>query len=64
MPEWRSNASRRSDGEGSRARIIAIPLGFRSRSLAAALYVGIALMWLLPDHRIERVLEEEESGGR
>ncbi|MEO8336170.1 MAG: TMEM175 family protein [bacterium] len=44
--------------------IIAIPLGFVSRWLAGALYVAVALMWLLPDRRIERALEEEQSRSR
>jgi uncharacterized membrane protein len=42
--------------------LIAIPTAFVSRWLAGALYVAVALMWLVPDRRIERVLAEEESG--
>jgi uncharacterized membrane protein len=41
---------------------LAIPSGFVSRWLAGAFYVAVALLWLLPDRRIERVLAEEESG--
>ncbi len=35
---------------------VAIPLAFASRALACALYVVVAVMWLVPDRRIERVL--------
>jgi uncharacterized membrane protein len=34
----------------------AIPLAFVSSWIASGLYVGVALMWLVPDRRIERVL--------
>lgn len=34
--------------------IAAIPLAFVNRWLAYALYVGVALLWLVPDRRIER----------
>jgi uncharacterized membrane protein len=35
---------------------IAIPLAFWSRWISLALYVFVALLWLIPDRRIERVL--------
>ena len=35
---------------------IALPLAFVHRLLAQAIFVGVALMWLVPDRRIERVL--------
>ena len=35
---------------------IAIPLAFVSPRIANGLYVAVALMWLIPDRRIERVL--------
>ncbi|TCJ17963.1 DUF1211 domain-containing protein [Parasulfuritortus cantonensis] len=38
----------------------AIPLAFVSTGLAQVLYVGVALMWLVPDRRIERVLGRGE----
>jgi uncharacterized membrane protein len=41
---------------------LAIPSAFVSRGFAGALYVAVALLWLLPDRRIERVLAEAESG--
>ena len=37
----------------------AIPLAFLSSLLACALYVAVAVMWLVPDRRIERALTEE-----
>jgi uncharacterized membrane protein len=36
----------------------AIPLAFTSQWLAQALFVLVALLWLVPDRRIERVLTE------
>jgi uncharacterized membrane protein len=35
---------------------LAIPLAFVREWLAWTLYIGVALMWLLPDRRIERVV--------
>jgi uncharacterized membrane protein len=35
---------------------IAIPLAFVHQAIAGALYVGVALMWLVPDRRIESAL--------
>ena len=37
---------------------LAIPLTQRSAWLACAIYAAVALIWLLPDRRIERVLGE------
>ena len=37
---------------------IAIPAAFWSQWLAGALYVAVAVMWLVPDRRIERVIAE------
>ena len=36
----------------------AIPLAFVSPWIAGALYVSVAVMWLIPDRRIERKLVE------
>ena len=41
--------------------IIAIPIAFVSRWIAGALYVAVALMWLVPDRRIERALAEQAA---
>jgi len=37
----------------------AIPLAFVNRWLSCAIYVGVALVWLVPDTRIERAIETE-----
>jgi uncharacterized membrane protein len=39
---------------------LAIPLAFVREWLAWALYIGVALMWLVPDRRIERVVGAHE----
>jgi uncharacterized membrane protein len=39
--------------------LLAIPLSFVNRWIALALYVLVALMWLIPDRRIEAFLAEE-----
>jgi uncharacterized membrane protein len=36
---------------------VAVPLAFVSRWIAGGLYVFVALLWLIPDPRIERKLE-------
>jgi len=36
----------------------AIPLAFVSQWIAQAIYVGVSLMWLVPDRRIERVMPQ------
>jgi hypothetical protein len=39
---------------------LAIPVSFMSTAIAGAIYAGVALMWLLPDQRIERVVAAAE----
>ena len=41
--------------------LAAIPLAFLSPWLASGLYVFVALLWLVPDRRIERVLAKREK---
>jgi uncharacterized membrane protein len=41
--------------------LTAIPLAFVSSWIASAVYVFVALLWLIPDPRISRVLEEREQ---
>ncbi|HLX27800.1 MAG TPA: TMEM175 family protein [Casimicrobiaceae bacterium] len=41
--------------------LAAIPLSFVSHWIGQALYVAVALMWLVPDRRIERVLAESDE---
>jgi uncharacterized membrane protein len=42
------------------AYVVAIPGAFVSTWISAACYVGVALMWLVPDRRIERALAERD----
>ncbi len=41
------------------AYAVAIPLAFLRPAIACAIYVLIAVLWLIPDRRIEKVLREE-----
>lgn len=41
--------------------VVAIPLAFVSPWLACAIYILVAVMWLIPDRRIEKTLEESAS---
>jgi len=43
---------------------VAIALSFVSRWIACVLYVLVALMWLVPDPRIERVLSDTEDPAK
>jgi len=40
--------------------LVAIPLAFLSSRAAIALYIFVALLWLIPDPRIEKALEKRE----
>lgn len=42
--------------------VVAIPLAFVHEAIAGALYVAVALIWLIPDRRIERLLSREAPG--
>ena len=44
--------------------VMAIPAAFLDQRIAAALYVLVALMWLVPDRRIERFLADGGESGR
>ena len=49
-------------GKGSLvAYMTAIPAAFASRGISAVLYIAVALMWLVPDRRIERALANRPS---
>ena len=39
--------------------VIAIPAAFMHAAIAGALYIVVAVIWLVPDQRIERILGEE-----
>jgi uncharacterized membrane protein len=43
------------------AYVLAIPAAFVSQWISGALYVGVALMWLFPDQRIERLVTGEHA---
>jgi len=43
--------------------LIAIPMAFVEEAVAGAIYVIVALMWLVPDRRIERVLGSGASAA-
>ena len=54
-----------ADRKGQLSRVVylvAIPAAFVRPWLADALYVTVALIWFVPDRRIERVLAIEASG--
>ncbi|HWN07535.1 MAG TPA: TMEM175 family protein [Steroidobacteraceae bacterium] len=40
---------------------VAIPVAFTSHWTSKAIYIGVALMWLVPDQRIERALARQEA---
>jgi uncharacterized membrane protein len=42
---------------------VAIPAAFLSTWISGALYVTVAIMWLVPDRRIEKVLEKSPPPG-
>ena len=43
------------------AYAVAIPAAYINQWISGALYIAVALMWLVPDRRIERVLEHHAS---
>lgn len=45
------------------AYALAIPLAYVNQWISGALYVAVALMWLIPDRRIERVLADRAEPG-
>ncbi len=53
--DWKGKAS-------PLAYALAIPAAFWSTEVAQGLYVLVALIWLVPDRRIERALPAAESG--
>jgi uncharacterized membrane protein len=40
----------------------AIPLAFMSSYLSQGLFIFVAILWLVPDRRIERVLNKHKKG--
>ena len=52
------------DGKGKLSVVLyvaAVPLAFYSSWIAIAIYITVALIWLVPDPRIERVLADLDS---
>jgi len=52
-----------SDWKGKLSPVLylaAIPLAFVSSWIASGIYIFVALLWLIPDRRIERVLAQRE----
>ena len=50
------------DGKGKLSMVLyvaAIPLAFVNTWISDAIFVGVALMWLVPDRRIESKLQAE-----
>jgi uncharacterized membrane protein len=45
------------------AYVIAIPAAFVHEGISAALYVTVALIWLIPDRRIERVMSRPQQSA-
>jgi TMEM175 potassium channel family protein len=43
---------------------LAIPLAFVNQLISDAIYVMVALMWLIPDRRIESIFDEAMEGRR
>ncbi len=41
--------------------LVAIPLAFVNPWMACGIYVFVALLWLIPDPRIEREIEKREE---
>jgi hypothetical protein len=39
---------------------VAILLAYKYPAIAGAIYIFVALMWLVPDKRIERIFNENE----
>jgi uncharacterized membrane protein len=40
---------------------VSVPLAFVSRWIALALYVLIAVLWLVPDRRLERAVMQQRN---
>jgi TMEM175 potassium channel family protein len=65
----RDSALARAIGDDFKGRIsiviyaLAIPLAFVASWIACALYVVVAIIWLVPDRRIERALDERAPRG-
>ncbi len=55
-----------SDLKGKLSPILyatAVALSFLTPKIAGCIYIGVALMWLIPDRRVKRALDAHASGG-
>lgn len=43
------------------AYVVAVPLAFFAPWMAGAIYVGVALVWIIPDRRIEKSLGADQA---
>jgi uncharacterized membrane protein len=41
----------------------AVPVAFAAPSISAGLFALVALIWLVPDRRIEKVIEDRPAEG-
>ena len=41
---------------------IAIGISFLKPWIAGCIYIGVALMWLIPDRRVEKILDSSSTG--
>ena len=55
--DWKGKAS-------AGAYAVAIPLAFVSRWASLAIFAGVAVVWWVPDRRIERTLPEDPGAAR
>ena len=66
-PNSRLRAAVRQDRKGKISMLLyvaAIPLAFVHQLIAGAIYVTVALIWLVPDRRIEHELDRTLGRGR
>lgn len=66
-PEFRLREALGKDVKGKVSPVLyvsAIPLAFVNRWVAVGIYVFVALMWLVPDRRIEAIYETEGASDR
>jgi len=67
--QGRDSPLRRAFGREGKEKIsmlfylLAIPLAFVNRWISCAIYVGVALTWLVPDPRIERAVETNNAAS-
>ena len=66
-PDSRLKAAVGNDFKGRISIVLylaAIPLAFVHQALSDVIYVSVALLWLIPDRRIEARFADDESEGR